>query len=230
MPVEPRRKRSKMAWYSPDPRGIIPIDGLHVTRSMRKSARRFEIRHRHGVHRGDAPVRRPDAARALDHRRDRDGLRRAVRAGLGALDRGLARRSPRRRASTACAIDRLFAGESMFHLETDASKVALMALVDWLQQLGVALFDVQWTTPHLASLGAIDVPRPEVPATARRCGRSTGNVRPRRRAIGTARNGRPTIPCVPGMAARPSLGTRRPGWPPDHPMRIQGGRSAHRPP
>ena len=56
-------------------------------------------------------------------------------------------------------IDRLFAGESMFHLETDASKVALMALVEWLQQLDVVLFDVQWTTPHLVSLGAIDVPR-----------------------------------------------------------------------
>jgi len=56
-------------------------------------------------------------------------------------------------------IDRLFAGESMFHLETDASKVALMALVEWLEELGVVLFDVQWTTPHLVSLGAIDVPR-----------------------------------------------------------------------
>ena len=44
MPVEPRKRRSKIAWYSPDPRGIIPIDGLHVSRSMRRSFKRFEIR------------------------------------------------------------------------------------------------------------------------------------------------------------------------------------------
>ena len=53
----------------------------------------------------------------------------------------------------------LFAGESMFHAATDASKVALVALVDWLRDTGATLLDVQWTTPHLTSLGAIDVPR-----------------------------------------------------------------------
>ena len=53
----------------------------------------------------------------------------------------------------------LFAGESMFSDATDASKVALVSLVDWLNQSGATLLDVQWTTPHLASVGAIDVPR-----------------------------------------------------------------------
>ena len=53
----------------------------------------------------------------------------------------------------------LFAGESMFHRATDASKVALVALVDILRARGATLFDVQWTTPHLRSLGAVDVPR-----------------------------------------------------------------------
>jgi leucyl/phenylalanyl-tRNA--protein transferase len=55
----------------------------------------------------------------------------------------------------------LFAGESMFHRATDASKVALVHLVDWLQATGASLLDVQWTTPHLVSLGAIDIPRNE---------------------------------------------------------------------
>jgi len=158
MPVEPRRKRSKMAWYSPDPRGIIPIDGLHVTRSMRKSARRFEIRHdtvfsevmrrcgdptRPGRWITDEIVTAYDALYGLGWAHSIEVWRddRLVGGVYGLL------------------IDRLFAGESMFHLETDASKVALMALVEWLQQLGVVLFDVQWTTPHLVSLGAIDVPR-----------------------------------------------------------------------
>ena len=44
MPVDPNRRRSKIAWYSPDPRGIAPLDGLHVSRSLRKSMRHFEIR------------------------------------------------------------------------------------------------------------------------------------------------------------------------------------------
>jgi leucyl/phenylalanyl-tRNA---protein transferase len=54
----------------------------------------------------------------------------------------------------------LFAGESMFSDATDASKVALVSLVDWLVESGAVLLDVQWTTPHLASVGAVDVPRP----------------------------------------------------------------------
>ena len=53
----------------------------------------------------------------------------------------------------------LFAGESMFHRRTDASKVALWATCELLALDGARLFDVQWTTPHLASLGAVDVSR-----------------------------------------------------------------------
>jgi leucyl/phenylalanyl-tRNA--protein transferase len=56
-------------------------------------------------------------------------------------------------------IGKLFAGESMFHTQTDASKAALVALVALLDVTGITLFDVQWTTPHLNSLGAIDIPR-----------------------------------------------------------------------
>ncbi len=55
----------------------------------------------------------------------------------------------------------LFAGESMFHTDTDASKVALVHLVEWLRDVGVTLVDVQWVTPHLASLGVIAIPRDE---------------------------------------------------------------------
>jgi leucyl/phenylalanyl-tRNA---protein transferase len=52
-----------------------------------------------------------------------------------------------------------FAGESMFHAATDASKVALVALVEWLRETGGRLLDVQWLTPHLASLGAVAISR-----------------------------------------------------------------------
>jgi leucyl/phenylalanyl-tRNA--protein transferase len=54
-----------------------------------------------------------------------------------------------------------FAGESMFHTERDASKVALVGLVDRLRDAGAVLLDVQWNTGHLASLGAVDIPRRE---------------------------------------------------------------------
>ena len=58
-------------------------------------------------------------------------------------------------------ISRLFAGESMFHRVRDASKVALWRAVELLRLDGAALFDVQWTTEHLASMGAVDVSRDE---------------------------------------------------------------------
>ena len=61
--------------------------------------------------------------------------------------------------STACKIDGLFAGESMFHRRRDASKVALIALVERLRSIDAVLLDVQWLTPHLASLGAVEVSR-----------------------------------------------------------------------
>jgi leucyl/phenylalanyl-tRNA--protein transferase len=56
-------------------------------------------------------------------------------------------------------IERFFAGESMFHTRTDASKVALMHLVETMRSADMTLLDVQWVTPHLASLGAVDIPR-----------------------------------------------------------------------
>ena len=58
-------------------------------------------------------------------------------------------------------IGRFFAGESMFSTADDASKVALVHLVDWLRDTGAELLDVQWQTPHLASLGVVAVPRSE---------------------------------------------------------------------
>jgi leucyl/phenylalanyl-tRNA--protein transferase len=57
------------------------------------------------------------------------------------------------------AIGGLFAGESMFHRVNDASKVAVVATVEHLHAVGAALFDVQWVTPHLATLGGVEVSR-----------------------------------------------------------------------
>jgi leucyl/phenylalanyl-tRNA--protein transferase len=152
-----------IGWWSPDPRGIIPLDGLVVSRSLRRSVRRFDVcvdTAFEAVMRGCADPRRPHgwidkkfiaAYTELHHlgwahsvetwQHDERGNRVLV-GGLYGV-----------------AIGGLFAAESKFHRVTDASKVALVALVDLLGAGGGALLDVQWTTPHLASLGAVDVSR-----------------------------------------------------------------------
>ena len=148
-----------LGWWSPNPRGILPLDGLRVTRSMRQSAKKLEVR----VDTCFARVMRScgDPARGdtwiteefIDvYTRLHDlGWAHSVevfnRDGL--LAGGL----------YGVRIGGFFAGESMFHLERDASKVALMALVDLMNASGMTLLDVQWNSEHLASLGVIEISR-----------------------------------------------------------------------
>ena len=159
MPVGDERHREVLAWWSPDPRGVVPLDGLIVSRSLRRSVRRFEIRvdtaFEEVVEACADPGRdgawiTPSVAEAY-LRLHQLGWAHSVEAwepGHG-LAGGL----------YGVAIGGLFAGESMFHHRTDASKVALVALVRMLTEGGGRLLDVQWTTDHLSSLGAVDVPR-----------------------------------------------------------------------
>jgi leucyl/phenylalanyl-tRNA--protein transferase len=152
-----------LGWWSPDPRGIVPLDGLHVSRSLRRSQRRFEIRVDSAfvdVMRGCADPKRPHGwidrkfigAYSELHEL---GWAHSVETwqidehGHDTLVGGL----------YGVAIGGLFAAESKFHRVTDASKVAVVALVDLMHAGGGTLLDVQWTTPHLASLGAINVAR-----------------------------------------------------------------------
>lgn len=159
MPDPGARRRQRIAWFSPDPRGVIPLDGLHVSRTLRRSLRRYKV----GldvcfrqVMEGCADPRRPGAwitPEFIDaYTRLHDlGFANSVETfdDEGRLVGGV----------YGVRIERFFAGEAMFHTETDASKVALVHLVEWLNETGVVLFDVQWTTPHLVSLGAVDLPR-----------------------------------------------------------------------
>ena len=148
-----------IAWWSPDPRGIVPLDAFRASRSLRRSRRKFSISIDAAfgdVMRACAEPNRPHgwidedfiAAYTALHRL---GWAHSVEAWTadGALAGGV----------YGVAIGGLFAAESMFHRVTDAGKGALAALVDLLRDGGAMLLDVQWTTPHLASLGAVDVPR-----------------------------------------------------------------------
>ncbi len=158
MPVDPRRRRSKIAWFSPNPRGIIPLDGLHVSRSLRRSMKRFEVRMNTrftDVVRACGDPRRPGRwitdpiVDAYSHLFDLGWGHSVEVYEDGTLVGGL----------YGLRIERFFAGEAMFHTSTDASKTALVALVDWLNDTGADLLDVQWVTDHLATLGAVAIPR-----------------------------------------------------------------------
>jgi leucyl/phenylalanyl-tRNA---protein transferase len=150
----------RLAWWSPDPRGVLPLDRLHVSRSLRQSQRRYAVT-------VDAAFGAVIEACA-DPSRDGGWISTGIEAAYRRLhDLGWAHSVETWDEEGrlvgglyGVAIGGLFAGESMFHRARDASKVALVALVERLAAGGARLLDVQWTTPHLISLGAVDLARP----------------------------------------------------------------------
>jgi len=155
-------EHGEIGWFSPDPRGILPLDGFHVPSRLARVVRqgRFQI----AIDRDFGRVMRECAA----DREEGTWISGDIVEAYGALHRlGLAH-------SVEAWLDGdlvgglygvhlggAFFGESMFHRVTDASKVALVALVDRLTRHGFRLLDVQWTTPHLERFGAISVSRRE---------------------------------------------------------------------
>jgi len=156
-----------MGWWSPDPRAIVPLDGLRVSRSLRKSCSRFEVR---------VDTAFPQVVEACADRRRaggwitgeiRDAYVELHRLGWAHSVEAWSRDEDSLSGGLyGVAIGGLFAGESMFHRRTDASKVALVGLVERLHDVEPGgtgpegrLLDVQWRTDHLATLGAVDVPR-----------------------------------------------------------------------
>jgi len=153
MPVD-----DSIGWFSPWRRGIIPVDGLRISRSLLKSCRRFRI----GVDTcfEDVMVACGDPRRPYGWINDDfvAAYRRLWVAGWAHSVEVFAE-DELVGGVYGVHIGDFFAGESMFHTRTDASKVALVALMALLVSAGVTLFDVQWVTPHLKSLGAIEVSR-----------------------------------------------------------------------
>lgn len=150
----------EIGWFSPDPRGILPLEagGFHVPHGLRRTLNKnhFELR----INTAFEAVMRACAERMETWISEEiitsyrtlfeGGCAHSVESWReGRLVGGL----------YGVAIRGAFFGESMFHVETDASKVALAHLVARLRVRGYQLLDVQWTTPHLKTLGAIDIPR-----------------------------------------------------------------------
>jgi leucyl/phenylalanyl-tRNA---protein transferase len=157
MAVEP----GEIRWYSPDPRGIIPLETFHAPRRLARLVRqhRFEIR----IDTDFAAV-----IGACAERRDEEGswIDAEIFESYCALhQQGLAHSVETWQEGQlvgglyGVALNGAFFGESMFHRVTDASKVAMVALVERLRARGFALLDTQWVTDHLSQFGAIEIPR-----------------------------------------------------------------------
>lgn len=152
-----------MGWWSPMDRGILPLDDMRVTRSLRKAARHYTVTFDRAF--GDV------LARCGDPRRPDGWIDEAIAAVYTELhERGVAHSVEAWAADGRLAgglygvsLGGLFAGESMFHdpvVGRDASKVALWRLVEFLDDgIEGRLLDVQWVTDHLASLGAVEIDR-----------------------------------------------------------------------
>jgi leucyl/phenylalanyl-tRNA--protein transferase len=153
-------KRGDIRWFSPDPRAVIPLDErFHVPHGLKRALKknRFTVTINEdfeGVIRACATLHGATwiskgimrAYCELHHQ----GFAHSVEARLdGELVGGL----------YGVHIRGAFFGESMFHRATDASKVALVALVDRLRAGGFLLLDTQWTTPHLEQFGTVEIPR-----------------------------------------------------------------------
>lgn len=158
-PMYVDKRHRNLGWWSPMKRGVIPLDGLRISRSMRQSARRFSctinsdfvaVMQRCADLRTDGNWIDDEFISAYTHLHTLGHAHSVeVRNAHNELVGGL----------YGVRINGFFAGESMFHLEDDASKVALMHLVDLMNLDGMTLLDTQWCTDHLASLGCISVPR-----------------------------------------------------------------------
>ncbi|MFN8060100.1 MAG: leucyl/phenylalanyl-tRNA--protein transferase [Vicinamibacterales bacterium] len=157
-----------IAWYSPDPRGVLPLDAFHVPARLGRLLRQRPFTMRVDgdfrgtieacAERGETWITPPivESYVALHER----GYAHSVEAWAGGrLVGGL----------YGVHLGGVFFGESMFHTQTDASKVALCHLVDLLRARGFGLLDIQWVTPHLARFGAVELSRDAYLARLRRC-------------------------------------------------------------
>ncbi len=151
-------------WYAPDPRAILPFDGFHVSKSLARTVRKapYEIRHNSAfaaVMQGCAEPRDAESGTWISR-----GLTQAY---LELHELGFAHSVEAWRDDVlvgglyGVAIHGMFAGESMFHRATDASKVCLVHLVEHLKQRGFVLHDCQFMTPHLQRFGAVEIERAE---------------------------------------------------------------------
>jgi leucyl/phenylalanyl-tRNA--protein transferase len=145
-------------WFSPDPRAILPLNNFHLPHSLKRQVRKkvFEIR---------IDNRFIEVIRACAKREDTWINDEIIESYEALHEIGFAHSVEAWRENKLAgglygvAIGGAFFGESMFHRVTDASKVALAALVEHLRTKKFALLDTQWLTPHLRQFGGVEISR-----------------------------------------------------------------------
>ncbi len=154
----PVGRRGRIGWWSPDPRGVLPVEGVHRSRSLARSMRSFELRI-------DTSFREVVVA-CGDPRRPHGWITPEIVDAYSTLhEMGWAHSIEVWRDEELVGglygvqIGAFFAGESMYHRATDASKAAVVWLAELMRPAPAALIDVQWSTPHLESLGVVEIAR-----------------------------------------------------------------------
>lgn len=156
--VFPMGSRRGVEWYQPDPRGILPLEAFHASKSLMQTVRsgRYEVR---------TDVDFEGVMRACADRPESTWITGEIIAAYCGLHRlGLAHSVESYRDGRlegglyGVHLGGAFFGESMFHRGRDASKVALVALVERMRRQGFTLLDVQFGTPHLRQFGVIEIP------------------------------------------------------------------------
>ncbi len=154
-------------WWSPDPRGVFDLGRIHVSRSLARTikAGKFRVTVNQAFRQviEACATTRTDGTWITDEMIEAYtdlhavGAAHSVETWLPGMDGGWQLAG----GIYGVAVGGLFAGESMFHRATDASKVALVALTDRLRARGFTLFDTQMVTDHTATMGAVEIPRAE---------------------------------------------------------------------
>ncbi len=151
----------EIRWFSPNPRAILPLDGFHASATLRQLWRqgRFEIR---------SDTRFREVMLACGERPEGTWISEEIVAAYCRLfEMGLAhsleiwQEGELAGGLYGVQLGGAFFGESMFHRRRDASKLALMALVDRMRRNGLKLLDVQFATDHLERFGVVEIPRPK---------------------------------------------------------------------
>jgi leucyl/phenylalanyl-tRNA--protein transferase len=161
-PMSEDARDDDIFWVSPELRGIIPLDGFRVSTSLRKAMRKSDFQIKVDTD-FNAVI---EACATVGEERDTTWINGTIRAVYGELfTLGIAHTVEVWEGSElvgglyGLAIGGAFFGESMFHRKTNASKIAMAHLVERLNAGGFVLLDTQFLTPHLASLGGIEIPR-----------------------------------------------------------------------
>lgn len=158
-------KGQPILWWSPDPRAVIPVDALHISRSLRKRLRKNDYRISFNTAFADV------VSACAEPREGSDGtwittemhqayvelhrLDHAHSVEVWDMDNQLIG------GMYGVMLDKVFSGESMFSRARDASKIAMVYIAEWLKMRGITAIDCQLPNPHLMRMGAIEIPRAE---------------------------------------------------------------------